>query len=51
VQFQTNERVKTIIFLKKRNSTKNSLRSAGWSWNGVREKYCWTGWSWSWWLE
>ena len=29
----------------------NSLRSAGWSWNGVREKYCWAGWSWSWWLE
>jgi len=23
----------------------------GWSWNGVREKYCWSGWSWSWWLE
>jgi len=22
-----------------------------WSWNGVREKYCWSGWSWSWWLE
>jgi len=30
---------------------KHSLRSAGWSWNGVREKYCWAGWSWSWWLE
>jgi len=28
-----------------------SLRLAGWSWNGVREKYCWAGWSWSWWLE
>ena len=22
-----------------------SLRSVGWSWNGVREKYCWVGWS------
>ena len=27
--------------------------AGGWNWNGVREKYCWTGWSWSWswWLE
>jgi len=25
--------------------------SGGWSWNRMREKYCWAGWSWSWWLE
>ena len=25
--------------------------AGGWSWNGVREKYGWSGWSWSWWLE
>ena len=25
--------------------------AGGWSWNGMREKYCWAGWSWSWWLE
>ena len=28
-----------------------SLRSGGWSWNDAREKYCWTGRRWSWWLE
>jgi len=22
-----------------------------WSWNSVRKKYYWAGWSWSWWLE
>ena len=27
------------------------LEAGGWSWNGVKEKYCWAGWSWSWWLE
>jgi hypothetical protein len=25
---------------------KQSLRSGGWSWSGVREKYYWAGWSW-----
>jgi len=20
--------------------------AGGWSWSGVREKYCWAGWSW-----
>ena len=32
-------------------SSRRALHSAGWSWNGVREKYYWAGWSWSWWLE
>ena len=29
------------------------LEARGWSWNDVREKYCWAcwSWSWSWWLK
>jgi len=36
------------------NNSSHCVRQAGaggWSWNGLREKYCWSGWSWSWWLK
>ena len=32
-------------------TARNDAGAGGWSWNGVREKYYWAGWSWSWWLE
>ena len=39
------------VIFRETHWTRYSPRSAGWSWNAVRGKYCWAGWSWSWWLE
>jgi len=38
-----------VGFARNRSAFNHRVRQAGaggWNWNGVREKYYWTGWSW-----